>query len=226
MKPKVLVVDDDNTVRSMLCDFLSDNGYMVDQADGFTEACRLADSDDYDIILTDKNYNGFNNNSEGGLDLLQYIRRKHLSSEVIMITGHPSITTAIKAMKLGAFDYIQKPFSLKELQTKLTRLIEYRRFIDHDMMLELYRNIRHTILALMSNKSSRTEYDTATELANINIKLDLIFTTFKEYERVTLALRESLAKISTISEELLLDNKHIGNDYLMKEIRHLASSNL
>ena len=121
MKPKVLVVDDDNTVRSMLCDFLCNNGYIVDQANGFTEACRLADSDDYDIILTDKNFNGFNNNSEGGLDLLQYIRRKHLSSEIIMITGHPSIETAIKAMKLGAFDYIQKPFSLRRAPSQANK---------------------------------------------------------------------------------------------------------
>ena len=120
MAGKILLVDDDHDVRRMLHDFLEAEGHSIDTAQGVSAAMELMESNDYDIMLIDKNMHGLDGNREGGLDLLRHVRLQSFSSEVIMTTGYRTVETAIEALKLGAFDYIPKPFSLEYLRLKIT----------------------------------------------------------------------------------------------------------
>ena len=130
MPHKILLVDDDLDLSTMLESVLKADEYEVDSAQELDTAFKLIASGEYEIMLLDKNIPGINGNSEGGLDLLKHVRSLGLPSEVIMMTGDPTVETAIEAMKLGAFDCISKPFSLKELRLKIRRLLQYRNFVN------------------------------------------------------------------------------------------------
>ncbi len=121
MAGKILVVDDDDGVRSILDTFLKTNGYSVDTAEGVDAALKLMEFNDYGIMMIDKNMPGIDGGQDGGIDLLRYVRSRSLSSEVIMMTGFPTVESAMEAGKLGA-DFIQKPFSLEDLRLKIMRL--------------------------------------------------------------------------------------------------------
>src|SRR5208283_2035471 len=129
MAEKTLVVDDDNAIRNMLDAFLKAEGYRVDTAEGVDAALRLIESNDYDIMLIDKNMPGTDGNRESGIDLLRHLRSQSVSSEIIMMTGYPTVETAEEAIELGAFDYINKPFILGDLRLKMRRLSKYRSYV-------------------------------------------------------------------------------------------------
>ena len=129
MAEKTLVVDDDDAIRNMLDAFLKAEGYRVDTAEGVDAALRLIESNDYDIMLIDKNMPGTDGNRESGIDLLRHLRSQSVSSEIIMMTGYPTVETAEEAIELGAFDYINKPFILGDLRLKMRRLSKYRSYV-------------------------------------------------------------------------------------------------
>lgn len=112
----ILVVDDEESLRVTFQHFLKRDGYaVVDTASSYHEALRLIDACRYDCIITDIVLD-----ANSGVELLQTIRAKDITSPVIMITGYPNIKTASEALRLGAFDYIAKPVN-KEMLLKVTR---------------------------------------------------------------------------------------------------------
>jgi DNA-binding response OmpR family regulator len=202
MSSRILVIDDDNDVRNLLAVFLQNEGYDFDTAGSLGTARELADSNDYGIILVDKNMLGPDGGGEGGMDFLRYVRSMGLSSEVIMMTGYASLQTAVEAMKLGAFDYIQKPFSLEDLRYKLKKLLEYRTFINPDYTIGIYKEIRRGILRLIENKSEMSDSELDSALLSVNERIDKLFKTLKANEKVILVQRETLANISSLAEQL------------------------
>jgi DNA-binding response OmpR family regulator len=126
MAENILVVDDDDAIRNMLDAFLKVCGYEVDTAEGVDAALKLMESNDYDIMLIDINMPGIDGGSEGGIDLLRHVWSKSLSSGVLMMTGNPTVESTAEALKLGAFDYIHKPFSLGYLRLKINILLQDR----------------------------------------------------------------------------------------------------
>jgi len=103
---RLLVVDDEEGVRTFLADALSDAGYAVAQAPDGEAALALLGKTAFHVVLTDLRMPGVD-----GLALLQTIRRESPDTEVIVLTAHGSIENAVEAMKQGAFDYLQKPIS-------------------------------------------------------------------------------------------------------------------
>jgi DNA-binding NtrC family response regulator len=206
MAANILVVDDEDAIRGMIVTFLKNEGYQIDDANGVSAAMELLRSKDYDILLVDKNMPVMDGNHEGGLDILKHVRAsRFLSTEVIMMTGQPSVETAIEAMKLGAFDYIIKPFPLEDLRIKLRRLLEYRSFIDPDYTAGIYRNIREKIAELLENKSKMSEGGLDQALLALNEGIDSIFKTLRESEKLVLVEREALARIAGLAEQLKMD---------------------
>jgi two-component system nitrogen regulation response regulator NtrX len=109
MKPTVLIVDDEAGVRSALSGVLRDEGYAVDAVDS-GEACldRVVRAP-YDVIVLDIWLPGMD-----GLATLARLRERRVDAPVVMISGHGNIESAVKAIKLGAFDFVEKPLSLEK----------------------------------------------------------------------------------------------------------------
>jgi two-component system nitrogen regulation response regulator NtrX len=107
MRPTVLVVDDEPGVRSALGGVLRDEGYVVEAVES-GEACleRLARST-YDLIVLDVWLPGID-----GLTTLQRLRERQVDAQVVVISGHGNIESAVRAIKMGAFDFVEKPLSL------------------------------------------------------------------------------------------------------------------
>jgi DNA-binding NtrC family response regulator len=116
---KILLVDDDSAFRHVLANELTRAGYETCAASSGEEAVRRVAEIAPDVVLLDLRLPGMS-----GLDALQAIHEKAPGVEILMLTGHGSIDTAIESVRLGAFDYVVKPCPLDELQIRIQRALE------------------------------------------------------------------------------------------------------
>jgi DNA-binding NtrC family response regulator len=107
---KILVIDDEKSIRNTLKDILGFEGYQVELAENGLAGSEMAKSADFDIILCDIKMPEMD-----GLETLEQIMRHKPESTVVMISGHGTIDTAVEAIKKGAFDFIEKPIDLNRL---------------------------------------------------------------------------------------------------------------
>jgi len=119
--PVVLLVDDDAVFRQVTAGELRRLGFEVATAASGTEGVRKASEVEPDVVLLDLRLPDI-----GGLDVLKILREASPGSEVVMLTGHGSIDTAIESIRAGAFDYVVKPCPLGELEVRIQRAIERR----------------------------------------------------------------------------------------------------
>jgi len=115
----LLVVDDDHEFRDTLRSRFLRHGFEVQTAANGEEALGLAERRNFDVAIFDMMMPGMS-----GLELLKRFKESHPECEVILLTGQGSIETAVEAMKLGAYDYLQKPFPLKDLEAVATKAFE------------------------------------------------------------------------------------------------------
>ncbi|MBI2160889.1 MAG: sigma-54-dependent Fis family transcriptional regulator [Candidatus Rokubacteria bacterium] len=120
---KILVVDDEPSILRLLEEALTRWGYQVKCATSGDEALAALRGDLFDAVLTDVRMSEMS-----GLDLLREIKRHDDSIEVVMMTGYPTIASAVEALKEGAYDYLSKPLILDELRHLMARMTE-RRFL-------------------------------------------------------------------------------------------------
>jgi DNA-binding NtrC family response regulator len=118
---RVLVVDDDQEMCQLLFDLLQGEGFSVTTMNDSLEASRSIKKEDFDVIVTDLKMKGLK-----GLDLLEETRRVAPLTPVIIITAFGTIESAIQAMKMGAYDYITKPFQMDELVLVVKKALENR----------------------------------------------------------------------------------------------------
>ncbi len=104
----ILVVDDEPGVRTALQGILEDEGYIVEGVETGEEALRCIERNHYDALLLDVWLPG-----KDGIDVLEDLRERTFPGAIVMISGHGTIETAVKATKLGAFDFLEKPLSLE-----------------------------------------------------------------------------------------------------------------
>jgi EAL domain-containing protein (putative c-di-GMP-specific phosphodiesterase class I) len=121
-RTRVLVVDDEPMLRRVLQRRLTQWGHLVDQAGDAEEATRLIGAHEYDAILSDIAMPG-----RDGIALLASVREHQLDVPIILITGSPSLESAIRAVELGAFHYLTKPIDSAELERVLTRAVRLSR---------------------------------------------------------------------------------------------------
>ncbi len=123
---RILVTDDEAGIREFLADALELDGHEVDQAGSGEEAIAAMNQRGYALLLTDLNMPGI-----GGMEVLDWVRREQPEVEVIVLTAHGTVDNAVKAMKLGAFEFLQKPISgPDELQLLCKRALERRQLKD------------------------------------------------------------------------------------------------
>jgi DNA-binding NtrC family response regulator len=122
-KPKnidLLIVDDDADIRQAVVRRFERLGYRAEGAENGVEALELCKRREYDVAVLDLVMPGMS-----GIELLERLRADHSECEVILLTGKGSIETAVQAMKLGAFNFLTKPFPLAELEVEIERAYEH-----------------------------------------------------------------------------------------------------
>ncbi|MFO0552094.1 MAG: sigma-54 dependent transcriptional regulator [Polyangiaceae bacterium] len=127
---KVLVVDDQRNMRTTLALMLRGAGYEVEEAADGVQGAEMGARGAFDVVLTDLRMG-----SQDGLSVLRAVKESPSNTEVIMMTAYGTIESAVEAMRLGAFDYIQKPFTEEELLVKVQRAVEKRRLSGHVQLL-------------------------------------------------------------------------------------------
>lgn len=118
---RVLVVDDHTNVRSLMTTVLTHMGYRVDTASNGLEAKRAMEGASYDLVITDLKMPKMD-----GIAVLKHSKENYPGTDVMMISGHATIESAVEATKLGAYDYLTKPFSIDDLQIKIRNWAETR----------------------------------------------------------------------------------------------------
>ncbi|MBW2038413.1 MAG: sigma-54-dependent Fis family transcriptional regulator [Deltaproteobacteria bacterium] len=126
MEPKghILVVDDEPSMRTALSILLRREGYQVSQAGDGREALKILARGQYDMVLTDLKMERVD-----GMELLRQVKTINPHTEVLIFTAYGTIASAVEAMKLGAYDYIGKPFDEEELLLKVARALERKALV-------------------------------------------------------------------------------------------------
>lgn len=121
----ILIIDDEESIRYTLTNFLEEEGYDVITASNYSAAIEQIDKSDFSLIITDILLE-----DKTGIDVLTVLREKKLTCPVIVITGYPTIDTAAEAVRLGAFDYIQKPVRQETIVRIASVALKHKAAID------------------------------------------------------------------------------------------------
>ena len=188
-KNHILIVDDDDRIRNLLKDYLSENSYIVSSAENAEEAKEKLEYFKFDIIILDVMMPGQN-----GYDLTKEIK-KQMKVPIILLTAKGEVENRIKGLELGADDYIGKPFEPKEL------LLRINNIINKNIKIDL--NSKHNI--------GIAEVDLNKMTVKLKSKFKKINNTEKKVLIEMLAnpgttySREEIGKISGISQERSID---------------------
>ncbi len=140
MFPSVLIVDDEPSILQSLGGLLSDEGFEVLTASNGYEGLKSIAEQAPDMVLLDIWMPGID-----GIDTLQEIRKNHPQTQVIIITGHGNIETAVRATKLGAFDLIEKPLSIDKVIVTINNALNFRRLEEENRYLRKKTLEKHAI---------------------------------------------------------------------------------
>ncbi len=165
MQARILVVDDEKAMVLALRGLLTKEGYAVETAASGEEALRRLDAGSFHVVVTDLSMDGVS-----GMQVLEYARRLDPDLAVIMITAHGSEKAAVQAMKLGAADYVPKPFDNDELRVIVRRAVEtavLRR--DHRRLLEQVQSTFGTSQVIGSSPGMRRVFEVVDKVAGTDV---------------------------------------------------------
>ena len=140
MFPTILAVDDEVTILQSLSGILSDEGFEVLTASNGYEALKIIEEESPDLVLLDIWMPGID-----GIETLQEIKRTNPFLQVVIISGHGTIETAVKATKLGAYDFIEKPLSIEKIVVTINNALNFRRLEEENRFLRKKTLERHSI---------------------------------------------------------------------------------
>jgi two-component system response regulator HydG len=149
VKGRILVVDDQRNMRATTAMLLRAEGHQVDEAGNVEEALAQLTSNPVDLLLTDLKMEPLN-----GLELLRRALESNAQLQVIVMTAFGSIESAVEAMRLGAYDYLTKPFKEGELVHRVTRALERARLISAVNLFAGEFHSRHGLVALVGRSSA------------------------------------------------------------------------
>ncbi|MBI2506109.1 MAG: sigma-54-dependent Fis family transcriptional regulator [Candidatus Latescibacteria bacterium] len=143
---KVLILDDEEIIRVSVCDELRDAGYSAETADRAQGALERLRAEPFDVVVADIRMPDMD-----GLAFLEAARQEHPGLVVIMMTAYAAVETAVRAMKLGAYDYLVKPFDSEELILILNRLRDHRQVLEENCRLRSALVERHGFHSLVGS---------------------------------------------------------------------------
>ena len=130
MQKTILIVDDEETIRQSLGGILVDEGYEILMAESGEQAVKIVEDELPNLVFLDIWLPGMD-----GLDTLKAIKSEYPSACVVMMSGHGTIETAVKATKLGAFDFIEKPLSLEKVVLVVNHALDMLRLEEENKLL-------------------------------------------------------------------------------------------
>jgi DNA-binding NtrC family response regulator len=167
----ILFVDDDRAILDIVREYLTEVGYRIDVVDNGISALERVQNHSYPIVFTDIKMPDID-----GLELLSAIKEIRPETEVIIVTGHGSMESAIQAMKTGSYDYLQKPFKLDVLKIIIDRIISEKKLQQEKIVLKRRVKERSRYEALVGISLRMQEiYDTIEgmrEAANPNVLIE------------------------------------------------------
>jgi DNA-binding NtrC family response regulator len=135
---EILFVDDDTTILSLVEEYLTAFNYRISVVDNGLKSLELIKDKDFDVVFTD-----FKMPEINGLELLAVIKEYRPLTEVIIVTGHGTMESAVQAMKYGSYDYIQKPFKLDVLKILIEKIYEEKKLKQGNIILKTRLKERH-----------------------------------------------------------------------------------
>ena len=188
-KNHILIVDDDDRIRGLLKDYLSENNYIVSTAENADEAKKKLEYIKFDIIILDVMMPGQN-----GYELTKEIK-KQIKIPIILLTAKGEVENRIKGLELGADDYIGKPFEPKEL------LLRIKNIVDKDPKIDLKSKHKVGSAEIDLNKMTVNLNNRSKKINNSEKKvlIEMLANPGKTYSR------EEIAKLSGISQERSID---------------------
>jgi len=129
---RILFIDDEDAGRRVALFNLEEAGYQVDEAASAEEALGKFSPERHHAVITDIRMPGLS-----GIDLLKEVRKQSVDTPVLLITAYESIDTAVEAMKMGAYDFIVKPFTKDRLLLALEKALEHQQLKQENQLLRL-----------------------------------------------------------------------------------------
>jgi two-component system response regulator PilR (NtrC family) len=184
---RIIVVDDEPGIRELLGMLLNKNGYMVETVADGNEAINRMENNLYDLAVLDILVPTIN-----GIDVLRRISEKSPETSVIMITAYPSHETALEAMKLGAYDYIAKPFKIAELKKAIEEALEKKKGNRKCLRLKKEMEKQYGFGHIIGNSSSMLRvFDIIKKVSKLNVNVIISGESGTGKELVALAIHHS-----------------------------------
>ncbi len=234
-RANILVIDDEENIRELLRELFEDENLSVSTASSGEEGIEIAKEKSFDVVITDLKMPGMN-----GIEVIRKFKEKNSNTTVIVITGYPTIESAIEAMKEGAYDYILKPFNLDQIKLVVRKALERQNLLKEaivDHLTGVY-NLRFFHETLSREISRAERYSTPLSLLMIDVDNFKNYNDSFGHQAGNILLKE-IAKIFTDSvrrsdmvfryggEEfcILLPNTGKGAIEVAKRILHLVRKN-
>ncbi len=128
---RILVVEDDPSILNLLTALLTEEGHHVVPATNGQAGLEMFDAHPFDLLISDLRMSPMD-----GLELLEHVQKRRPRFPVIMMTAYGTVESAVEAMKVGAFDYIPKPFKINDLLLAVRRALEYHQVLIENMELK------------------------------------------------------------------------------------------
>jgi two-component system NtrC family response regulator len=148
----ILVIDDEAAQRDILTGYLKKKGYKIFSAPSGKEGINVAEKNPVDIILSD-----FKMPDLSGLEVLKQVKKINPEISFVIVTAFGTVENAVKAMRLGAFDYISKPVDLDELDLMIDKIIEHKNLVSENQLLKTQLQEKHKISSIVSQSPTMEE---------------------------------------------------------------------
>lgn len=194
-RERILVIDDEENIRSTLEEFLAMNGYRVDTAATGKEGLDLLGHQAFDLVLSDLRLPDMD-----GLAVIEWLRETQPALPVLVMTGHATVESTIRALRLGAYDYLQKPFRLDEIERTIENCLDRQRL-----------QRRNTELTEMNARLQEIE----------RIKDDLLATVSHEFRTPLTGIRGFLGILQSMDTSNLRPDQQHSLSAIAENVRRL-----
>jgi DNA-binding NtrC family response regulator len=148
----ILVIDDEAAQRDILTGYLKKKGYKIFPASSGKEGIEITKNNPVDIILSDFKMPDLN-----GIEVLEQVKKINPEISFVIVTAYGTVENAVKAMRLGAFDYIAKPVDLDELDLMIERIIEHKNLMSENQLLKTQLQEKYKISSIVSQSRKMEE---------------------------------------------------------------------